>query len=143
MSAGSVLFLTVLLTGYIYWALAQPTNVLEIRCKFYAPPSVEDTGKCFHGAEVNPCGRLSCLKGVGEHCGESIAGSIMYGKCASGLMCCGGKCVGCKNGICDHRMCPPRGPMVASQSQFGANQQPPAIFPSLYKMFDYYSSETE
>uniref|UniRef100_A0A1Q3FS95 Putative ovarian ecdysteroidogenic hormone i n=1 Tax=Culex tarsalis TaxID=7177 RepID=A0A1Q3FS95_CULTA len=143
MSAGSVLFLTILFTGYIYWSLAQPTNVLEIRCKLYARPGVQDTGECVHGAELNPCGKLSCLSGVGDKCGENFAGIIMYGKCASGLMCCGGQCVGCKNGICDHRLCPPK--LVAvNHHQFGAGQQqPPAIFPSLYKMFDYYSSETE
>ncbi|XP_055616481.1 uncharacterized protein LOC129762326 [Toxorhynchites rutilus septentrionalis] len=144
MSVGSVLFLTILLTGYIYWSLAQPTNVLEIRCKLYARAGVEDTGECVHGAELNPCGTLSCLKGVGEQCGENFAGIILHGKCANGLMCCGGQCVGCKNGMCDHRLCPPRGAPLGGHYPFGGNQQAaPAIFPTFYKMFDFYASEAE
>ncbi|XP_062550971.1 uncharacterized protein LOC134215895 [Armigeres subalbatus] len=149
MSAGPVLLLSVLLTGYIYWSFAQPTNVLEIRCKLYSGPAVQNTGECVHGAELNPCGKLSCLKGVGDKCGENTAGIIMSGKCASGLMCCGGQCVGCKNGICDHRLCPPR--LSMNHHPFGLGlalegpqqQQPIGVFPSLYKMFDYYSSESE
>ncbi|KAJ6638271.1 hypothetical protein Bhyg_11005 [Pseudolycoriella hygida] len=61
---------------------------------------VPDNSTCMNGVWRNPCGKIACLRGPGEHC-DDVRSSFRLGKCADGLFCnqCA-KCVGCFRGSC-------------------------------------------
>uniref|UniRef100_A0A8W7PDV0 Uncharacterized protein n=1 Tax=Anopheles coluzzii TaxID=1518534 RepID=A0A8W7PDV0_ANOCL len=59
MSFGNVLLLTALLVGYSYWSLAQPTNLIEIRCKMQRD---EDISTCKYGFYMTTCKTFACWK---------------------------------------------------------------------------------
>ncbi|XP_052862296.1 neuroparsin-A-like [Anopheles cruzii] len=137
MSSSGVLLFTVLLIGYLYWSLAQPTNLIEIRCRLIPP--VTDASLCPHGAFLNVCNKLACVKGPGENCGGNAAGTVLFGQCAHGLRCCNGKCNGCINGNCYREPCHP-------QKSHGFQHRSDPYMPvrrmdPLYTFFDYYANE--
>uniref|UniRef100_A0A182N047 Uncharacterized protein n=1 Tax=Anopheles dirus TaxID=7168 RepID=A0A182N047_9DIPT len=139
MSSGSVLLLTVLLMGYLYWSLAQPTSLIEIRCKLMRP--VSDTSQCTYGAFLNPCTKWDCLKGPGENCGSSATEIVLFSKCADGLRCCNGRCIGCLNGKCYREPCHPPSTTRHYQLRSDPYVQERHMDP-LYPLFgDYYSNE--
>ncbi|XP_035896953.1 uncharacterized protein LOC118505363 [Anopheles stephensi] len=135
MSSGSVLLVTVLLMGYLYWSLAQPTNLIEIRCKVMVPK--KDPSECAHGAFINTCSKLDCWQGPGQECGENVAGYIRYGQCAPGLRCCNGRCKGCLNGNCFRESCHPTHAFQLRSDPY----MPERHMDPLYRLFDYYNNE--
>ena len=74
----------------------------DIACRDFE--EIRNTSECRHGARNNVCGKLACLKGAGEVCGDGLS-SVFNGVCADKLMCCG-ICVGCYKGICSQSLCP-------------------------------------
>uniref|UniRef100_A0A1B0CSH0 Neuroparsin n=1 Tax=Lutzomyia longipalpis TaxID=7200 RepID=A0A1B0CSH0_LUTLO len=82
-------------------------SLIFMTCKFNSQNAVKTSEECPHGAKLNNCGKLVCLRGRGEICGETYFDIIRHGECASGLMCCG-KCVGCDDESCDQSLCRPK-----------------------------------
>uniref|UniRef100_A0A1B0EYA7 Neuroparsin n=1 Tax=Phlebotomus papatasi TaxID=29031 RepID=A0A1B0EYA7_PHLPP len=81
-------------------------SLIYMTCKYNSQKAVRNPSECQFGTKMNYCGKLVCLKGRGEICGEEYYDVIRHGECASGLMCCG-KCVGCDNESCDQSLCRP------------------------------------
>jgi len=75
-------------------------------CYGQTEPGHFDGGSCKYGWEVDACGRHSCTKGPGDHCGGK---DNLYGTCGEGLMCSNcNRCIGCsrKTFECfDDRLC--------------------------------------
>ncbi|KFB49001.1 AGAP000108-PA-like protein [Anopheles sinensis] len=139
MSSGSVLLLTVLLIGYIYWSLAQPTNIFEIRCKLKKP--VKDAHiVCPHGVFIDPCGMEECIRGPGDLCGNTKYDIVLYGQCDHDLLCCNSRCRGCTaQGVCFDEPCHP-------PKQHGMQHRSDPYMPlrnpnPLYALLDYYGGE--
>ncbi|XP_052900828.1 neuroparsin-A-like [Anopheles moucheti] len=135
MSFRSALLFSVLLFGYLYWSLAQPANVFEIRCKVMEP--ISDPSVCKYGSFYNACDKLDCFKGPGDKCGDNVSTSIRYGKCAPGLSCCNSECKGCINGNCYSVSCHPSHAMGLRSDPY----MPERHVNPLYRIFDYYSNE--
>uniref|UniRef100_A0A182IJJ2 Neuroparsin n=1 Tax=Anopheles atroparvus TaxID=41427 RepID=A0A182IJJ2_ANOAO len=139
MSSGSVLLLTVLLIGYIYWSLAQPTNTMQIRCKLKKPVKDPET-ECRYGVFINACGKQACISGPGEFCAESSTDTVLWGKCAHDLLCCRGQCRGCTaQGVCFDKPCQP--PREHDMQHRSDPYMPQRHLNPLYAFFDYYGSE--
>ncbi|XP_035773800.1 uncharacterized protein LOC118456813 [Anopheles albimanus] len=107
MSSSGVLLFTLLLVGYLYWSLAQPTNMLQIRCRLTA--AVPDERMCPYGAYISYCNKLACKQGPGKPCGNELDRdrAIKFGECADGLACCNNRCHGCYRENCFDEACNP------------------------------------
>uniref|UniRef100_A0A182QBL6 WAP domain-containing protein n=1 Tax=Anopheles farauti TaxID=69004 RepID=A0A182QBL6_9DIPT len=138
MSSGSVLLLTVLLMGYIYWSLAQPTNVKEIRCRIRPVP---DARNCLYGSFLDPCQQYSCYNGPGDKCSTQELSIILTSKCAEGLQCCNGKCIGCLNGKCVRDPCHPSPDAHHYQHRSDPYMQERYMDPIWTLFADYYSNK--
>ncbi|XP_049299251.1 uncharacterized protein LOC125772018 [Anopheles funestus] len=134
MSSRTILLLSVLLTGYLSWSLAQPGSVYELLCRFRQ--AVENTNECKFGFFTNICKKQDCYRGPGEVCGDTLAASLRDGQCVSGLVCCNGKCNGCINGICNSELCQPSPISLRSHPHTMERRMDP-----LYTVFDYYNDE--
>uniref|UniRef100_A0A182PFC1 Neuroparsin n=1 Tax=Anopheles epiroticus TaxID=199890 RepID=A0A182PFC1_9DIPT len=135
MCVRNILLLAVLILGYSYWSLAQPTNLIEIRCKLYRD---EDISKCKYGIYITTCNKLACWRGPGDECGDGLSNYMVLGQCKSGLRCCNGKCNGCLDGVC-HEMCHP--PKLHSYQHRSDPYVVDRHMNPLYRFFDYYSNE--
>ncbi|XP_040173327.1 uncharacterized protein LOC120906003 [Anopheles arabiensis] len=136
MSFGNVLLLAALLVGYSYWSLAQPTNLIEIRCKMQRD---EDISTCKYGFYMTTCKTFACWKGPNEPCGGELSNNMLYGKCKSGLRCCNGRCTGCLNGVCSDSCHPSK--LHSFQHRSDPYMVEERHLSPLYRFFDYYSNE--
>ncbi|XP_049544950.1 neuroparsin-A-like [Anopheles darlingi] len=135
MSTSGVLLFTVLLMGYIFWSLAQPTNILQIRCKM--TPAVLDPQLCKYGSHISYCKKLACKQGPGQPCGNDRDLKVKYGECAEGLDCCNGKCQGCYMDECHGDSC---NPMVMNQfikRHYRASSPADSLYAGV--IFDYFN----
>ncbi|XP_050087342.1 neuroparsin-A-like [Anopheles aquasalis] len=138
MSSSGVLLITVLLMGYLYWSLAQPTNTVQIRCKI--TPAVPDERMCAYGAYISICDKLACKQGPGQQCGNDMDRdkAIKYGVCADGLDCCNDVCLGCYKDVCYTKSCNPKNTRTVRHHHYGFPSQQVSSFYRPYA-FDYFN----